>query len=404
MRKKRASSPLSRQHWRMLPSHLCRLILFALLSFIPIASQAADKRGITEKDLFDFVWIGDPQISPDGSRVAFVRVSVNEKKLGYDTAIWTVSTADKESPHRLTNGPHDSSPQWSPDGKFLVFMRATEKDGKPEPPQLAMLSMNGGDAWTFTDLPKGAGPPRWSPDGRTIAFTSPSNPEDIAKQQKKKQKEEEAKKAAVAGSPSPAASAKPTASSSKAADTDEERESDVLVVTHAVYREDNEGNTDFKRPQHIWTMPAPKTADEKVQPKQLTKGRFDETNPIWSRDGAQIFFPSLHVDEPYYELPKTEIYSVAASGGEPTKLTTIDMGVNGLTLSPDGKRFAFVASQNQPVNSYTEPDLWVLDVAKDAKPRNLTAQFDYDVGQGVFGDQAPPRAGGQNPPIWSSFA
>src|SRR5207244_4894936 len=102
-------------------------------------------------------------------------------------------------------------------------------------------------------------------------------------------------------------------------------ESDVLVVTHAVYREDNEGNADFKRPQHIWTIPAPKTADEKVQPKQLTKGRFDEANPIWSNDGAQIFFPSLHVDEPYYELPKTEIYSMAAGGGEPTKLATIDM-------------------------------------------------------------------------------
>jgi dipeptidyl aminopeptidase/acylaminoacyl peptidase len=265
-----------------------------------------------------------------------------------------------------------------------------------------MLPMNGGDAWTFTDLPKGAGPPRWSPDGKTIAFTSPSNPEDIAKQQKKKQTEEEAKKAAVAGSPSPGASAKPTASPTKAADSDEERESDVLVITHAVYREDNEGNADFKRPQHIWTIPAPKTADEKVQPKQLTKGRFDEANPIWSSDGAQIFFSSLHIDEPYYELPKTEIYSMAADGGEPTKLTTIDMDVNGLTLSPDGKQFAFVASQNQPVNSYTEPDLWVLDVAKDTKPRNLTTQFDYDVGQGVFGDQAPPRAGGDNPPIWSA--
>ena len=94
----------------MLPSNLCRLILFALALFIPIASQSADKRGITEKDLFDFVWIGDPQISPDGSRVAFVRVSVNEKKLGYDTAVWMVSIADKEPPHRLTNGPHDSSP------------------------------------------------------------------------------------------------------------------------------------------------------------------------------------------------------------------------------------------------------------------------------------------------------
>src|SRR6266702_1644934 len=165
--------------------HSCFVIFLAL----GVGTLYAQKRPITEKDLFDFVWIGDPQISPDGSRVAFVWVAVNEKKLGYDTAIWTVSTADKEPPHRLTNGPHDSSPEWSPDGKFLVFMRATEKDGKPEPPQLAMLSMNGGDAWTFTDLTKGAGPPRWSPDGRTIAFTSPSNPEDIAKQQKKKQKE-----------------------------------------------------------------------------------------------------------------------------------------------------------------------------------------------------------------------
>src|SRR5438046_9155065 len=78
------------------------------------------------------------------------------------------------------------------------------------------------------------------------------------------------------------------------------------------------------------------------------------------------------------------------------------MDANGLALSPDGKQFAFVASQNQPVNSYTQPDLWVIDVAKDAKPRNLTAQFDYDVEQGVFGDQAPPRAGGHNPPIWGA--
>src|SRR3984893_113166 len=137
------------------------LLVYFLVLMTGIGSAFGQKRNITEKDLWDFVWIGDPQISPDGSRVAFVRVSVNEKKIGYDTAIWTVSTADKEPPHRLTNGPHDSSPRWSPDGKFLVFMRATEKDGKPEPPQLAMLPMDGGDAWTFTDLPKGAGPPRW---------------------------------------------------------------------------------------------------------------------------------------------------------------------------------------------------------------------------------------------------
>ena len=57
---------------------------------------SAQKRNITEKDLFDFVWVGDPQVSPDGSKVAFVRVNVNTKKDGYDTSIWAVSTSGHE--------------------------------------------------------------------------------------------------------------------------------------------------------------------------------------------------------------------------------------------------------------------------------------------------------------------
>ena len=112
--------------------HLCFVICMAL----PASPAFAQKRNITEKDLWDFVWIGDPQISPDGSRVAFVRVNVNEKKEGYNTSIWSVPMTGGEEPHQLTKGNHDSSPRWSPDGKYLVFLRATEKEGKPEPPQL----------------------------------------------------------------------------------------------------------------------------------------------------------------------------------------------------------------------------------------------------------------------------
>src|SRR5256714_11138747 len=166
-----------------------------------VSGAFAQKRNITEKDLWDFVWIGDPQVSPDGSRVAFVRITVNEKKEGYSTSIWSVSAKGDEEPHQLTKGEHDSYPRWSPDGKFLAFVRATEKDGKPEPAQLSILPMAGGDSFSFTDLPKGAGNPVWSPDGKTIAFTSETNPEDLAKQQKKKKKEEELKKAVSEISP-----------------------------------------------------------------------------------------------------------------------------------------------------------------------------------------------------------
>jgi dipeptidyl aminopeptidase/acylaminoacyl peptidase len=357
------------------------------------AANAAEKRLITEKDLFDFVWVGDAQVSPDGSRVAFVRVTVNEKKEGYNTSIWMVATSGKEAPHRLTTGDRDSSPRWSPDGKYLAFTRSTEKDGKPEPPQLCMLSMAGGDAFVFTSLPKGAGDPNWSPDGKLIVFASSSNPEDLEKAEKKKRKEEEQK---------PGASPTPPGKNDAGKKTEEERESDVHVITRAVYRSNEEGYLDFKRPQHFWVVTAPHNPDEKVQPKQLTQGRFSEEDALWSKDGSQVYFTTLHNDEPYYDTGKTELWAISPNGGEPTKITTIDMDISAMALSPDGKQVAFAASVEQPINSYTEPDLWVMDLAKDAKPRNLTEKFDYDVDSSVFGDNGSPRAGGGNRPIWTA--
>ena len=388
---------------------------FAIYFSVLVAATtvaSAENRNITEKDLFDFVWIGDPQISPDGMRVAFVRVTVNEKKEGYNTLIWSVSVTGGEEPHQLTKGDHDTAPRWSPDGKFLLFLRATEKDGKPDPPQLSILPMAGGDSFSFTDLPKGAGNPVWAPDGKTIAFTSETNADDLAKQEKKKRKEEELKKAISENSPSPRTAGrstnktKPTPKSAsdataKKAEPEGEHESDIRVITRAIYREDNEGYADPKHPQHIWIVAAPRNADEKVQPKQLTSGRFDEGSIVWSNDAPQVYFTSLRLDEPYYQLPRTELYSIPASGGQPTKLNSIDMELNNLSLSPDGKEIAFIAATTQPINSYTQPDLWIVDLTPNAKPRNLTANFDFDVGDGVFGDSAAPRAGGVNIPLWT---
>ena len=355
------------------------LLLLIVVSFG--APAFAQKRNITEKDLFNFAWIGDPQVSPDGSRVAFVRVTVNDRKDGYNTAIWTVTTANGET-RQLTNGPRDSQPRWSPDGKYLAFVRAPEVSGRVEPPQLFMLAMGGGEPFQFTSLPRGAGGPQWSPDGKMILFYNSATPEELAK-------------AAAAKNPTPTPS--PAASPTPA-----ERESDVRVINRAVYRANGAGFLDFKHPQHLWVVTAPRTGDEKVTPKQLTSGRYDEGGAFWSKDSAHIFFESDQLDEPYYELPKTDIYFVPATGGTPSKLTSFDMGAGAFTLSPDGKQLAFIAAVSQPVRSYSQPDLWVMDMTTNAKPRNLTTTFDFDIGSGLTGDNVAPRAGGGNLPVWSA--
>jgi dipeptidyl aminopeptidase/acylaminoacyl peptidase len=110
--------------------------------------------------------------------------------------------------------------------------------------------------------------------------------------------------------------------------------------------------------------------------------------------------------EPYYDLPKSEIMSIPTAGGTAQLLATVHLGdiiggIGGMTLSPDGKRLAFVGAVQQPVRSYSQPDMWVLDLGAKAEPVNLTAKYDFDVGSGVGGDNRAPRGSGHSTAFWS---
>jgi dipeptidyl aminopeptidase/acylaminoacyl peptidase len=348
---------------RFVPTAAC-LVLLATAS----APAVAQKRGITEKDLLQFVWVADPQMSPDGSQVVFVRVTADEKKDQYDTALWIARTDSAAAPRRLTGGTRDTGPRWSPDGRRIAFVRPVEKDGRPLP-QIHVLSMDGGEARAITDIPRGAGNPQWSPDGRTIAFSSTARPDELVKDERKERP----------------------------------RESDVRVVTSAVYRANGVadfGYVDPDRPSHVWTVAVGDGAAAPAAPRQITSGEFSEGNVQWAPDGTRLTFVSTRVKEPYYQPPDSDLYSVPATGGELTKVASIEGTIGDYAYSPDGTRLAFVGTlAGTPVRSYSQSDLWVIDLPSGT-PRNLTAAYDFDVDGGLGGDQRAPRGGAPSGPVW----
>ena len=119
-------------------------------------------------NLSDLAVPSQPALSPDGSRVVYVLRTLDIDGDRNVDELWSVATRGG-TPRRLTSGPADVAPAWSPDGSRLAFLRGG---------QLHVLAADGGEADKVTDLPLGAGAPVWSPNGERIAFTSPVDPGD----------------------------------------------------------------------------------------------------------------------------------------------------------------------------------------------------------------------------------
>ncbi len=324
-----------------------------------VAGLWGQKRFITETDLYRFQWVAGPQMAPDGRAVVFTKVKVNAKKDGYETALWIVPSSGGEA-RPLTAGPRDSNPQWSPDGKRIAFLRAAEKDGKVQPPQIYVLDMAGGEARALTALAKAATGIQWSPDGKTIAFTSTVIPGEKV-----------------------------------------EEKSDVRVITKAVYRANGGGYLEAGRPAQLWTV----DVAEGAQPKRLARSDFAQTNPRWSPDGKEIYYTTTPDKEPYYAEPRAEIHRVQVASGDTTVVAKVAGGVNALAISPDGKSMAFVGSNPAGNNgkplSYSQPDLYVCATDPGSTAKNLTGAYDFDIAAGLTGDQAPPRGGDPNEAVFA---
>ncbi len=373
-----------------------QLSLAVLLLSAAIAP--AQKRPITEKDLFDFQWIGDVQLAPASGKVVFVQASVAPDHSGYETALFLLDTAAPGAKPVALN-PHatrDSSPRWSPDGSQIAFLRAAEREGRPSPPQLYVMSAAPGSSpIRVTDLPKGASAPHWSPDGQMLVVES-GTPQDQAKA-----KLETAQRGRATG--------------------DAAHVSDVRIIDRSSYRFNGEGYLDPTFVPQLYLISLPKADGSQDPPYQLTGGRYGVSDYVWSANKNWIFYTSSHEDESVYDVePHNSIYgfSVPAAGSHskdmPATAFTADLKLraSGLAISPDGNHFAFHAEE-KPLTakegvSHQQADLWRMDLlwngaspSASGSPRNLTAKLAYEMGSGVGGDNTAPRGGGRGGLVWT---
>ncbi|MGE0544815.1 MAG: prolyl oligopeptidase family serine peptidase [Dehalococcoidia bacterium] len=308
----------------------------------------ASRRGMTPADLFRISFLGDAQISPDGSRVAFVRTRLDEEKDEYLSTIWVVPASGGE-PRQFTFGPkRDTTPRWSPDGTQLAFL--SERDGKKR--QLYVMAVDGGEARRLTDLKQSVEDLVWSPDGSRVAITSRLAPDEPDEKDKEKSKP-------------------------------------ARVITSLRYKS-NDGGFVYDKRRHIFVVSlggtggaAPAVAgwgrdnapnSEQIgEPVQITDGDWDDSAPSWSPDGAFLAFASARHDERDYDQV-TDIWVVAAEGGEPRQVTPGRGPSANPSWSPDGATIAYVGNE-YALDMGRNNDVFVIPAA-GGEPRNLTKDLD----------------------------
>jgi len=318
------------------------VILFSSLITLvaPAASaQAPAKRPVNVNDLFRLRTVRDVQVSPDGDWVAFVVGTLDSARDRSNSDLYMVSW-DGSRTVQLTFTPDgESSPRWSPDGRYLSFVasRGESRTGG----QIWLLDRAGGEAQKLTDLKAGVSDYQWSPDSKRIVI--------------------------VAQDPDSAAQA--------GGDSARSRTPKPIVIDRYQFKQDGQGYLGNRR-SHLYLFDV---ATKKAE--QLTSGRHNENNPSWSPDGRLLAFVSERAPDPD-RVNDANVYVMEARvDAEPKQLTTWPGPDGGRpTWSPDGKRVAYLQGSEPQYSAYSLNQLAVVGV-DGGTAQILTAALDRPVSQ-----------------------
>jgi len=313
-------------------------VFVLLLAVVPaMASGYQSSNRLELLDVFQLEWVSDPQISPDGGRIVYVR---NFNDIMVDTSrsnLWIADVTSGDKRPLTTGTTNDFSPRWSPDGSKLLYV--STRDGGAE---LWLRWMDTGDTAKLTSLIHDPSGLSWSPDGRSIAFSMfvPSPPESFV---------------TLPPAPEGAEWAEP-----------------ARVMTRLRYRADGAGYLPFGFNQ-IFVLPV-----DGGTPRQITSGDFSHRGRLsWTPDSSSILFSANRRDDADLEGSDTDVYRVSVAGGELTRLTDRFGPDNGPVMSPDGSKIAWTG-YDERYQGYEVTKLYVMN-SDGSDKRLVSGGLDRDV-------------------------
>jgi dipeptidyl aminopeptidase/acylaminoacyl peptidase len=309
-------------------------LLFALLT--PSFAQTA-KPALQPLDVFDLQWVSDPQISPDGRSIAYVRTAFDIKTDRPHGAVWLVG-ADGKHARPLSSAPHSTSPRWSPDGTRLAYLG----EGADGSRQLFVYWIESGATAAISDFIESPTSLAWSPDGKWLAFTMPVPAE---RKPLKVELPEAPKNAKWADPPK--------------------------LIDRMVFRVDGEGYV-----PNVFSQLFVIGADGGPA-HQLTRGDFDhQGTPAFTIDGKSVLITANRRADADYEPLDSEIYRVDLSDGSIHALTDRRGPDRNPVVSPDGKHIAYLGFDDKRLG-YQPTQLYVMD-SDGSHSHSLTPNLDRD--------------------------
>lgn len=330
---------------------LCCLVLLTMT--VPAAAQEP-LRAIAIDDYFALKTVRDPRISPDGKWIAYTVTTTDLKKDKSETRIWMVPAAGGEAIPMTAKGYSASSPRFSPDGKYLSFIAARSESGEEktdseDKAQVWSLNRLGGEAQQLTKVKQGVSGYEWSPDGkRLLLLIRDPKPYELTEDRK------------------------------------DDKVPRPYVIDRLQFKRDYAGYLDRYR-THLYVV----AVGSKEEPRQITSGDFDDSDPAWSPDGKSIAFVSNRTKDPDSN-PNSDIWIVSADnadkGSTLLQVTTTPREDAEPAWSPDGKTIAYTTvTAPLDVMWYATQRLAIVP-ATGGTPRVLTEKTDRNVSSPRFSE------------------